>query len=345
MYNIGIIGDGYTAAELLRIMMVHREFRPVYISSTDNIGRRIDELYPHLHVFRYLTCEPTDLEIIKQKCDAVFLALPHGLSVPLVKELAGAGIKCVDLGADFRIKDPLVYEKYYGLVHEAPEMLEGAIYGLPELYREKIINCPVIANPGCFPTSAIMPLVPLLRQGLIENNGIIVDSKTGVSGAGRTPKESSHFCNINEGIKAYGVGTHRHAPEIAQELSVAAGQKVQMIFTPHLVPMNRGILSTIYSRLKPGIKGSQIRQVLEDQYGEEPFVQVLPEGQMPHTKWVYGSNNVHIGIYTDDETGSVILVSAIDNLTKGASGQAIQNMNLMLGIEETEGLTFAAVNP
>ncbi len=344
MYRIGIIGDGYTAAELLRIMLMHSAFRPVYISSTENIGTRVDALYPHLYGRVDLVCEPTDLDVIKEKCDGVFLALPHGLSVPMVKELSAAGIKCVDLGADFRLKDAAVYEEYYGLTHEAPEMLADAIYGIPELYRDKIETCQVVANPGCFPTSAILPLAPLLQQGLIETTGIIVDSKSGVSGAGRTPKDSSHFCHVNESFKAYGVGTHRHAPEIAQELSFAAGEKVGMLFTPHLVPMNRGILSTIYCRLRPGVPGEAVREALEAKYRDEYFVNILPPGSFPQTKSVYGSNFVQIGVHTDKD-GNVILVSAIDNLCKGASGQAIQNMNLLFGIEETEGLTFAGVNP
>jgi len=344
MYRIGIIGDGYTAAELLRLMLVHRVFNPVYISSTENIGTRVDELYPQLYGRSDLACEPTEIEVIKQKCDAVFLALPHGLSVPMVKQLTAAGIKCVDLGADFRLKDAEIYKKYYGLTHEAPEMLVDAVYGIPELYRDKIKSCDVVANPGCFPTSAILPMAPLLRKGLIEPTGIIVDSKSGVSGAGRTPKDSNNFCNVNESIKAYGVGNHRHTPEIAQELSFAAGEKVQMLFTPHLVPMNRGILSTIYSHLRPGVAREDVRAALEAQYNKEYFVNILPEGTFPQTKSVYGSNFVQIGVHTDEE-GNVILVSAIDNLCKGASGQAIQNMNLMLGVEETEGLTFAGVNP
>jgi N-acetyl-gamma-glutamyl-phosphate reductase len=345
MFKVGIIGDGYTAAELLRLIAGHDELEAVLITSTENIGRNMADIYPYLRSFTRLRCEATDLQLVKQKCDVVFLALPHGLSVPMVKELTGAGIKCVDLGADFRLKDKDVYEAFYETVHEAPEMLDDAVYGIPELYRDKIKKAAVIANPGCFPTSAILPLAPLLQAGIIENHGIVVDSKSGVSGAGKTPKASSHFCEVNEGIKAYGVGTHRHSPEIAQELSLAAGETVKMIFTPHLVPMNRGILSTCYCRLRPGVKSSQVREVLENKYNGEYFIDVLPEGVFPHTKWVYGSNVVQIGVYADEKSGNVILVSAIDNLCKGASGQAIQNMNLMLGIEETKGLRIAGIHP
>jgi len=345
MYKVGIIGDGYTAAELLRLMAGHDELETVMITSTENIAGGMAEIYPHLRAFTRLRCEATDLQTIKEKCQAVFLALPHGLSVPMVRELSDTGVKCVDLGADFRLKDSRIYEQYYETVHEAPEMLADAVYGLPEIYRDKIKKAVVVANPGCYPTSAILPLVPLLKTGVVENHGIIIDSKSGASGAGKALKASSHFCEVNEGIKAYGIGTHRHGPEIAQELSLAAGEAVEMIFTPHLVPMNRGILSTCYCRLRPGARSKQVREVLEDFYSNEYFVDILPEGVLPHTKWVYGSNFVQIGIYADEDSGRVILVSALDNLCKGASGQAIQNLNLMLGIEETKSLSFAGVHP
>lgn len=345
MYQVGIIGDGYTAAELLRLMAGHDELRPVLITSTDNIGKNINEIYPQLSAFYNLTCQPTDLALIKQQCEAVFLALPHGLSVPMVKELATAGLKCVDLGADFRLQDVNIYQKYYETRHEAPEMLAQAVYGLPELYRDEIKASQIVANPGCFPTSAILPLAPLLEAGVIEARGIVVDAKSGVSGAGKAAKPTSHFCEVNEGIKAYGVGTHRHAPEIAQELSRAAGEKVGMIFTPHLVPMNRGILSTCYAQLRKGITAEQVRRVLEEKYQSALFVQILPSGVFPQTKWVYGSNFCYIGVYVDDESGNVILVSVLDNLCKGASGQAIQNLNLMLGIAEDTGLRGMGVHP
>lgn len=345
MYKVGIIGDGYTAAELLRIIALHDELEPVYISSADNIGKPIDFIYPQLKGFCSLICEATDLNKIKAVCDVVFLALPHGLSVPMVMELSSAGVKCIDFGADFRLKNAAIYEEYYDVKHVAPELLNHAVYGLPELYREKIQKANIIANPGCFPTSAILPLAPLLAADLIKNEGIIIDSKSGVSGAGRGLKIGSHFCEVNEGIHAYGVGTHRHTPEIAQELSFAAGHEVEIIFTPHLVPMNRGILTTSYSRLKPGVKAEQVRQTLEEKYGREKFVRILDKGQMPHTKWVYGSNLIDIGIYVDSVQGYVILVSAIDNLTKGASGQAIQNLNIMLGIEESKGICSVGVMP
>ncbi|NLW91379.1 MAG: N-acetyl-gamma-glutamyl-phosphate reductase [Syntrophomonadaceae bacterium] len=345
MKKVGIVGDGYTAAELLRLLAGHDGLQVTAILSTENIGRRIDRLYPQLTGYYDLICEPSDAKSLIGRCDGVFLALPHGLSVPVALQMLEAGIKCVDLGADFRLKDPALYEKYYEKVHEAPEMLSQAVYGLTELYRDQIKQADLVANPGCYPTGAIMPLAPLLKAGVIENEGIIIDSKSGVSGAGRTLKEASHFCEVNEGIHAYGVGTHRLGPEIAQELSLAGEQPVEMVFTPHLVPMNRCILTTAYARLQNGVAASQVREVLEAAYGPEPFVQVLPEGVMPHTKWVYGSNQLHIGTYVDEASRRVILISALDNLTKGASGQALQNMNLLLGFDETTGLKMLGVHP
>lgn len=345
MYRIGIVGDGYTAADLLRILAGHDEVEVVRILSTENVGKKITDVYPHLLGFSDLVCQQSDIKNLADQCDAVFLALPHGLSVPMATQLLEYGIKCIDLGADFRFNDSEIYKKYYGLTHANPELLNEAVYGIPELYREKIKTARLVANPGCFPTSAILPLVPLLNAGAIETSDIIIDSKSGVSGAGRTPSPTSHFCAVNENINAYGVGTHRHAPEIAQELSLAAGGRIDITFTPHLVPMNRGILSTIYTRLRPGVSGAELREILTNKYGQETFVKILPEGVMPHTKWVYGSNLVHINLVVDEESRRVILLSALDNLTKGASGQAVQNMNLMLGIEENTALNSPAVFP
>lgn len=345
MIKAAIIGDGYTAADLLRLLAGREEVKVEIVCSTENIGREISQVYPHLNGFYDLTLTATDLDQIKQSCQVAFLALPHGLSVPMVQELVAGGVRCIDLGADFRLKDAAVYEKYYETVHAAPYLLADAVYGLPELYRDRISQASIVANPGCYPTSAILPLAPLLSSGVLDSQGIIIDSKSGVTGAGKTPKPSSHFCEVNEGIRAYGVGTHRHAPEIAQELSFAAGTRVEMVFTPHLVPMNRGILSTIYARLRPGAKPSQVREVLEDFYQGEPFVRVLPEGVFPHTKWVYGTNFLDVGLFVNQDSGQVILVSALDNLTKGASGQAIQNLNIMFGWPETRGLFFPGVHP
>lgn len=345
MYRVGIVGDGYTAADLLRILAGHGDVQVTSILSTENVGKRIADLYPSLQGFSDLICQESVLENLAGKCDLVFLALPHGLSVPMATQLMQYGIKCIDLGADFRLQDSGIYEKYYNLAHGNTQLLREAVYGIPELNREKIQTARLTANPGCFPTGAILPLAPLLAAGAIEKEDIIIDAKTGVTGAGRTPSPASHFCAVNENINAYGVGTHRHQPEIAQELSRAAGRPVDIIFTPHLVPMNRGILSTIYAKLKPGVKGADIREILSEKYRRETFVKVLPEGVMPHTRWVYGSNLVHLNLAADVGGGRVILLSALDNLTKGASGQAVQNMNLMLGMEEARALNNPGVYP
>ncbi len=345
MVHVGIVGDGYTAAELLRLMANHPGIEVCYISAHHNIGRRLDAVFPQFTGIYDLTFEPTDAGRIIETCEAAFLALPHGASVPLVQELNAAGVKCIDLGADFRLKDAAVYEKYYGLPHGAPEMLADAVYGLPELYREKIKTAPYVANPGCYPTASILPLAPLLKKHLVEPAGIVIDAKSGVTGAGRSAKEANIFCEVNDSFKAYGVGNHRHMPEIAQELSFAAGEKAELIFTPHLVPMSRGILSTIYAMRTSGTAPEALRAALEEAYAGEQFVEVLPEGVFPQTKWVSGTNRVHIGLWADPESPRVILLSAIDNLTKGASGQALQNFNLMFGFEENTALKAVGLMP
>lgn len=345
MIRVVIVGDGYAAADLVRILSIHEKVQVVSITSVDNVGRGFAEIYPSLTGLVDVTLRETDLKELKTQADAAFLALPHGLSVPLVAELVESGIKCVDLGADFRLRDVQTYKQHYHLEHERPDLLREAVYGIPEIYRDKIKEARIIANPGCFPTGAILGLAPLLRSGLISTRGIIVDSKSGVSGAGRGLNQTTHFCEVNEGFKAYGVGTHRHAPEIEQELSQAAGDKVSITFTPHLVPMSRGILTTAYAELSPGTGPDEIRKALEDSYSGERFVKVLPSGVFPQTRWVYGSNYVHIGVHVNPENGRVIIISAIDNLTKGAAGQAVQNFNLLFGLNESEALRIPGIFP
>lgn len=345
MIPVGIIGDGYTASELMRVLARHRKARVTTVFSVENIDKGFAEVYPHLLRFSEVICEKTDIDKLKRECQAVFLALPHGLSVPVVRELVESGVRCIDLGADFRLKDPEIYREYYEVTHEAPELLDVAVYGLPEIYREKIKETMIVANPGCFPTGAILALAPLLKEGLVETEDIVIDSKTGVSGAGRSLKLASHFCEVNEGVKAYSVGNHRHAPEIAQELSLAAGREVEITFTPHLIPMSRGILTTAYVKLRPGVSEEQIRRAFSCHYADEHFVRVLPQGLYPHTRWVYGSNFVDIGVFVDEKKRRAVVISAIDNLNKGASGQAVQNFNIMFGLQETEALDFAGIFP
>lgn len=343
--KVVIIGDGYAAADLVRILYGHEKVQIVSVTSADNVGRRFSEVYPSLTGMADITLQETDPSQLKKQGDVAFLALPHGLSVPVVAELIEGGVRCVDFGADFRLRDVNIYKQHYLLDHERPDLLQEAVYGLPELYREQIRNTRIVANPGCYPTGASLSLVPLLQNGLISTSGIIVDSKSGVSGAGKGLSQTTHFCHVNENFKAYGVGTHRHAPEIEQELSVAAGKQVNITFTPHLVPMNRGILTTAYGELRKGVKPHEIREAMEDFYQGERFVKVLPHGVYPETKWVYGSNYAHIGIYVNPDNGRVIIISAIDNLTKGAAGQAVQNFNLMLGLDEGMALQSPGLYP
>jgi N-acetyl-gamma-glutamyl-phosphate reductase len=345
MIRVAIIGDGYTAADLVRILAVHRHTDLVAITSAEHVGRRFSELYPHLTGIADLVMEATDINRLRQIADAVFLALPHGMSVPLVAELVKSGIKCVDLGADFRLKDQMVYESHYHVTHERPDLLREAVYGLPELHRDDIKTASIIANPGCYPTGAILALFPLLRNQLISPRGIVVDSKSGVSGAGRSMVLTSHFCEVNEGVKPYGVGTHRHAPEIEQELSGAAGSEVKIAFTPHLIPQSRGILTTAYAQLHEDTRPEDVAAAYQEAYAGERFVNLLPAGVYPNTKWVYGSNYVLLGYYINQDAKQIIVMTAIDNLTKGASGQAVQNLNLMFGQDEDEALKGPGVFP
>ena len=345
MKQIGIVGDGYTAAELLRILLNIDEYEVSYLSSADHIGMAITELYPQLTGLSDLYCETTDQAEILRRCEGVFLALPHGQSVALAAELTAAGLCCVDLGADFRLKDPELYRHYYELEHTRPDLLSTAVYGIPELYRTELKATKLAANPGCFPTSAILPLVPLLQCGLINPSSIIVDAKSGVSGAGRGMKDSSHYCSVNEGVHPYGIGTHRHAPEIRQQLELAAGTDIGLIFTPHLVPMSRGILSTIYAHVQSGVQEEEVRQALERAYAEEFFIHLLPAGAWPHTRWVYGSNHVQIALAVDEASGMMTMACAIDNLCRGASAQAVQNMNIMMDLPEDRGLKMIGLYP
>ena len=343
--RVGIIGDGYTSEELNRLLAVHPGVRVEGVTSIENIGRDLAEVFPNLHGFTGVVCERIELPAFFKRCDAIFIALPHGLAAPLAKAALAAGVKVVDLGADFRFSSRETYEYWYNTTHPAPELLEQAVYGLPELYREEVRQTNLTANPGCYPTGAILGLAPALNSGLLELDTLIVDSKSGVSGAGRTPVQTNVFCEVNENVRAYNVGVHRHGPEIEQILSRVSGKDVIISFTPHLIPMTRGILSTIYGRLARPAAESEVRELYREFYRESPFVKVLPAGQLPMTKAVYSSNNCHIGMVQDERTGRLVIVTAIDNLVKGASGQAVQNLNLMFGLPETDGLKFPGVLP
>jgi N-acetyl-gamma-glutamyl-phosphate reductase len=341
--NIAILGaSGYTGAELLRILLGHPTARVVALTAEKNAGQPVGAVLPHL-AGRGLPDLCKIGEVDFSKVDLVFCALPHGTTQEVIAALP-ASARVVDLSADFRLADIKVYEQWYG-AHRAPQLQGEAVYGLTELVREKVRGARLVANPGCYPTAAQLPLVPLLTAGVIEAGDIIIDAKSGVSGAGRELKQGSLYCEVSEGMQAYGVASHRHAPEIEQGLSLAAGKSVVVSFTPHLVPMNRGIFESIYVRLASGAGVADVRRVWQEVYAKEPFVQVLAEGHLPSTRQVRGTNVCQMNVVADRVPGRAIILSAIDNLVKGAAGQAVQNMNVMVGVAETTGLVATALFP
>lgn len=350
MIRVSIIGaTGYTGAELVRLLYRHEKVKLSVLSSRSFAGADIADIYPSLkHCVAHIL-EDQDLDKIIANSDVIFICLPHGHAAGIVAKAYQGGTKVIDLGADFRLKDPAVYAKWYGGEHEAPGLLEQAVYGLPEIYGQEIAEAAIVANPGCYPTSIILALAPLLKEGLIRPRSIIADSKSGVSGAGRTPSEKSHFVECNENINPYAVSGHRHRPEIEQELRFLAGESFRISFTPHLMPITRGILSTVYADLEGDFdeaKGeNKIRELYADFYGNGEFVRILSPGVWPHTKWVYGSNFCDINFAVDWEAGRITVISAIDNIVKGASGQAVQNMNLMFGFNESTGLKYPGLCP
>lgn len=344
--NIAIVGSsGYTGGELYRLLLQHPRAAVTVVTSEKSAGQPITGIFPHLAGLTDLLCEPLHPDSIAKKADFVFLALPHAAAQEAAFRFHQLGKKVVDLSADYRLADPALYEQWYEHRHQHPELLKIAVYGLPELHREKIRKSALIANPGCYPTGAVLGLAPLMKKGWIDLQSIIIDSKSGVSGAGRSPSLSSHFPEANEGLMAYKIGTHRHLPEIEQELSALSGGKVAVSFTPHLVPMNRGIFTTAYAALQKQANIDQVHSLYQEFYKNEPFVRLLPIGQFPNVRNVRGSNFCDIGVYADPRTDRAVVVTAIDNLVKGAAGQAIQNMNLMMGFDEAEGLTFAGLFP
>ena len=332
--KVSVIGaTGYAGAELVKILLKHPMIDVEKVISKSFAGERISNIYPSL--VTEMVCEP--LNIDKITSPFVFTALPHGKSMEIVAKLHQMGKKVVDLSADFRLKDVRIYEKWYKLPHKEKKLLSEAVYGLPELYREKIRSAQLVANPGCYPTSAILALAPLAKNKLIDEP-VIVDAKSGVSGAGRGLSLQTHFPEANENISAYKVDGHRHLPEMEQEISKLAKREVKVTFVPHLIPVNRGILSTCYTRIKKSLTTSDAIQLYQDFYKKEPFIEILPKGKFPKTKEVFNSNRCRIGLTVNNLTNQVIIVSAIDNLGKGASWQAVQNMNLMCGFEEGMGL-------
>jgi N-acetyl-gamma-glutamyl-phosphate reductase len=342
--SIGILGaTGYTGIELLRLLHDHPQARITTMTAERYAGLPIESVFPHL-AGRGL---PTLTKVGDHdlgSLDVVFGCLPHGTTQDVIRELA-RGPKVIDLSADFRLRDPALYEQTYGQPHRATDRQRDAVYGLTEHARQAIRVTDLVANPGCYPTTAQLPLRPLLEARLIELDPIVIDAKSGVSGAGRAAKETSLHTEVSEGLHAYGVSTHRHTPEIEQGLADAAGQPVTVAFTPHLVPMNRGILATIYVHLTPGVEAEQLQAELERRYADEPFVRVLPFKSLPATRHVRGTNLCLIAVHPGRLPGRAILLAVTDNLVKGASGQALQNMNLMLGLPETAGLAQAPLFP
>lgn len=342
--RVAILGaSGYTGAELVRLLLPHPHVQISLLTGDSQAGKLMSDVYPHLHAAslpRLVSLENADFSAI----DLVFCCLPHGTTQTVIAALP-THLKVIDLSADFRLEDAAQYATWYGHAHQAVELQKEAVYGLCELAREQVKKARLVANPGCYPTSASLPLAPLLASGIISAQGIIIDAKSGVTGAGRAAKQGNLFCEIDGGISAYGIASHRHAPEIEQTLGRALKSPVTVTFTPHLMPMNRGILSTIYASLQPGKTLADARAALESAYSSEPFVHVLAGGKMPATHQVRGTNDCVMNVFADRVPGRIILVSVIDNLVKGASGQAMQNMNIMYGWPENTGLQLTAVFP
>ncbi|MDK9709398.1 MAG: N-acetyl-gamma-glutamyl-phosphate reductase [Desulforhopalus sp.] len=346
MIKIGIIGaSGYTGAELARILCNHPHVTISVATSRQYAGHPLADIFHNLRGKVDVICENLSVEEVCQKADVFFTAVPHKTAMDLVPKFLAAGKKVIDLSADFRIRDLAVYEQWYQ-PHSSSEFLQEAVYGLPELYRQDIAGCRLLANPGCYPTSIILGLAPLLKAGVILPQTIIADSKSGTSGAGRAVQTGSLFCEVHDGFRPYKVGrAHRHTPEIEQELSVLSGQPVKVTFTPHLLPISRGILSTVYASLARGLTAKDITEIYRNQYSSEPFIRLLKEDDFPATQYVRGSNFCDISFKIDPATERIIVMSTIDNIVKGASGQAVQNMNIMCGFAETDGLGIVPFFP
>ncbi|MCL2669711.1 MAG: N-acetyl-gamma-glutamyl-phosphate reductase [Syntrophaceae bacterium] len=346
MIKVGIYGgSGYTGQELLRLLIGHPEVDVVATTSRRFAGLPVAQVYPAFSGLTDLVFTDASPGKVAAMADCVFLALPHSASMEAVPLFIEAGRKVIDLSADFRLRDVAVYEQWYGGSHKAADLVSQSVYGLPELHRDEIRKARLIANPGCYPTSVILGLAPVLKSRWIDADGLIADAKSGVSGAGREPRIDSLFCEVDSGFKAYKVGGHRHTPEIEQELGLLVGQEMKISFTPHLLPVKRGILSTIYGRLNAEVTAEEAVALYQSFYREEPFVRVRPAGQFPNLSAVVGSNYCDIGVTVDQRTRRIIVVSVIDNLIKGASGQAIQNLNLICGFPETTGLPRIALSP
>ncbi|MFV0396185.1 MAG: N-acetyl-gamma-glutamyl-phosphate reductase [Coprobacillaceae bacterium] len=341
MINIGIVGaTGYGGSELVRFLLNHKEANIVWVSSRTYEGEAFSSVYPSYFTLLDQACVEERLEEYLDSIDVVFFATPQGVCAKTINDKVLEKVKVIDLSADYRLQDSSVYKEWYGITHASPELLSKAVYGLSEIERDKIKNTKLLANPGCYTTCSILTIYPLIKYNLIDEKTIVIDAKSGVSGAGRGAKTSSLYCEVNESMKAYGVTTHRHTPEIEEQLGYIHNDIITLTFTPHLVPMNRGILVTAYAQLKDTVTSEMIDDAYK-MYQRESFIRILPKGKLPETRFVRGSNYVDINYVIDKRTNRIIMIGAIDNLVKGAAGQAIQNMNIMFGIKETEGLEIA----
>lgn len=346
MIRAGIIGaTGYAGAELVRILLGHKDTEIRWFGSRSYIEQKYASIYQNFFQLVDAACMDDNMEALADQVDVIFTATPQGLCASLVNEGILSKCKVIDLSADFRLKDVAVYEEWYKITHKAPQFLPEAVYGLCEINREKIRGSRLVANPGCYTTCSILTCYPLVKEGLIDPDTLIIDAKSGTSGAGRGAKTDNLFCEVNENIKAYGVGTHRHTPEIEEQLGYACGRDMRLSFTPHLVPMNRGILVTAYASLTRPVSYEEVKAVYDKYYGKETFVRVLEKDVFPQTKWVEGSNYVDVNFKLDPRTNRVVLMGALDNLVKGAAGQAVQNMNLLFGCRENEGLDLVPMFP
>lgn len=346
MIKVGIIGaTGYAGGELVRILTGHKEAEIVWYGSRSYIEKNYADVYRNMFRIVDAKCMDDNMEELADQADVIFTATPQGFCASILTEEILKKTKIIDLSADYRIKDVAVYEQWYGIEHKSPQFIEEAVYGLCEVNREDVKGARLVANPGCYTTCSILTAYPLAREGIIDMRTLIIDAKSGTSGAGRGAKLPNLYCEVNENIKAYGVASHRHTPEIEEQLGYAAGEKVVINFTPHLAPMNRGILATEYAALKKEVTYEEVKAIYDKYYQNETFVRVLEKGIFPETKWVEGSNYVDINFQIDSRTNRIIMIGAIDNLVKGAAGQAVQNMNLMFGFAEDEGLKMVPVFP
>ena len=351
MVKVGIIGaTGYAGNELVRLLMGHKDVEIMWYGSRSYIDKKYAEVYQNMFEIVEDTCLDDNMEELASKVDVIFTATPQGFLAGVLTEEILSKVKIIDLSADFRIKDVKTYEKWYKIEHRSPQFIEEAVYGLCELNRDKIKAARLIANPGCYTTCSILTAYPLVKEGLIDPDTLIIDAKSGTSGAGRGAKLPNLFCEVNENMKAYGVTNHRHTPEIEEQLGYAAGKEIVVNFTPHLVPMNRGILATEYATLNKKADGTlptyeEVKAVYDKYYKNEKFVRVLEKDICPETKWVEGSNYVDVNFKIDERTGRIVMMGALDNLVKGAAGQAVQNMNLLFGFDEAEGLNLVPMFP